>query len=261
MIKTSMQLKAKVRNLSGGDSDTARALIRIFFMERFLERLSVSSYRDSFILKGGMLTASLIGVNLRATVDIDTTVVALPVEQDEMIKIVKEVCDVQLDDVVTFELVRAETIMDEFDYPGIRIYMTGFMDKLRQPFKIDISTDDAITPGAIEYGYRLMFEERNIQLNSYNIETVLAEKSQTVIIRGLANTRMRDFYDIYEITLRQKYSGEIFNEAFQATCKKRSTIFDENSIHSEIENIRSSSELKNSWEQFYLKNHYVEKIG
>lgn len=168
-------------------------------MERFLERLSVSKYKDRFVLKGGMLVASLIGVNLRSTMDIDATVKAVPLMKDELEEIIVEICEIPLDDKVSFIIVNMETIMDEFDYPGIRIYIEASLDKLKQPIKIDVSTDDVITPEAIEYKYPLMFEERDICLNTYNIETLLAEKSQTILNRGVANTRMRDLYDLYEI--------------------------------------------------------------
>ena len=152
MIKSAAALKAKVRNFSKGDSKTAQAMIRIFFMERFLERIALSSYKDQFVLKGGMLVSSLIGINLRTTMDIDTTVKALPLSKDELEKIIMEICEIPLEDNISFRIANMETIMDEFDYPGIRIHMEAMLEKLKQPLKIDISTDDVITPGAIEYG-------------------------------------------------------------------------------------------------------------
>ena len=123
MIRSAMGLKAKVRNISKGDSKTAQAMIRIFFMERFLERVSLSKYRDQFVLKGGMLVSSLIGINLRTTMDIDTTVKALPLSKEELEKIITEICEIPLEDNISFQIVDMETIMDEFDYPGIRIHI------------------------------------------------------------------------------------------------------------------------------------------
>ena len=199
MITSPNQLKAKVRNISKGSNDVARAYIRIFFMERFLERVSHSEYKDQFILKGGMLAASLLGIDMRSTMDIDTTVKALPLTVDDITRIVNDICAIDIGDNVTFEVSSISSIMDEFEYPGIRIQLAGCLGKIRQPFKIDISTDDEITPRAIEYDYRLMFEERTIMLFSYNVETLLAEKLQTVLARNVANTRMRDFFDIYSI--------------------------------------------------------------
>lgn len=260
MIKSATGLKAKVRNMSDGDSNIAQSMIRIFFMERFLERVSLSKYKDQFILKGGMLVSSLIGVKLRSTMDIDTTVNALPLTKEELNKIVCEICEISLADNVSFKIVDMETIMDEFDYPGIRIHMEALLDRLKQPIKIDVSTDDVITPGAIEYKYPLMFEERNICLNTYNIETLLAEKSQTIINRGLANTRMRDFYDLYEIGQKLEFSWNTYKQAFYSTCKKRGTIFSVEKVEAELENLSGSIELEKMWNQFRKKNYFVPNI-
>ena len=194
MIHTAKQLKDKVKNMSGGNSEVAQALIRTYFMERFLERVSVSEYRNNFILKGGMLVASIVGVDMRATMDIDTTVKALPLNEKDARAIIERIGELQLEDGVTFKITSVKEIMEEFDYPGIRMMIEANLERMRQPFKIDISTDDAITPGAVEYKYKLMFEDRSISVLSYNLETLLAEKMQTILARGLANTRMRDFF-------------------------------------------------------------------
>ena len=156
MIKSATQLKAKIRNISGGDSKVAMTTIRVFFMERFLERVAMSEYKDKFILKGGMLVASLVGLDTRATMDIDATVNALPLTETEIKNIVTEIGNIQLEDNITFEVTSLEKIMDDFDYPGIRVHMVGKMDNLKQPIKIDISTGDVITPGAVEYGYSVV---------------------------------------------------------------------------------------------------------
>jgi len=177
VINNAIQLKAKVRNVSGGDAKTAKAYIRIFFMERFMERVSLSLYRDSFIIKGGMLVSSLLGINLRSTMDIDTTVKALPLTIEDVSGIIREICDIELYDNVTFRITNVETIMEDFDYPGVRVHLEALLDRLRQPVKIDISTDDVITPGAVEYEYKLMFEDRSIYIYTYNVETTLAEKT------------------------------------------------------------------------------------
>ena len=260
MITSAMQLKAKVRNLSHGDNQRAKALIRIFFMERLLERISLSKYKDQFVLKGGMLVSSLLGINFRATMDIDTTVKALPLTKNDIEKIIAEICKIPLDDHIAFKITGIETIMDEFDYPGIRVHIEGTMEKLRQPMKIDVSTDDAITPGAIEYMYPLLFEEREIRLNTYNVETLLAEKTQTILNRGPANTRMRDFYDLYEISERKEFAWDTYKNAFYATCRKRKTEFTKDKIKEVLALISSSMEMKDLWENYKKKNYYVEDI-
>ena len=260
MIKTAIQLKAKVRNKSNGNDKIAKTMIRLFFMERFLERVSLSKYKEQFILKGGMLTASLLGIHVRATMDIDTTVRALPLIKEDMEKIIKEICELPLDDCIMFKIVRIDTIMDEFEYPGIRIHLEANLEKLRQPIKIDISTDDVITPGAIEYGYPLIFENRKIELYTYNIETLLAEKTQTIISRGTANTRMRDFYDLYEIIQKMKFSWNIYKDAFDATCRRRQTVFTKEEIKLELQNLHSSIQMEEFWNQFKYKKYFVEDI-
>lgn len=144
-----------------------------------------------------MLVASMLGVDMRATMDIDTTVKALPLNEQDAERIIREICEIPAEDGVTFEITSIKRIMENFDYPGIRMMLEAKMERTRQSIKIDISTDDAITPSAVEYEYKLMFEDRTISLLTYNLETLLAEKLQTILSRGLANTRFRDFYDIY----------------------------------------------------------------
>ena len=260
MIHTSKQLKDKVRNISKGDNDIAKALIRTFMMERFLERVSLSKYRENIILKGGMLVASIVGVNLRATMDIDTTVKALSLNINEMEKIVDEITAVPVEDGVTFQIKAMTTIMDDFDYPGVRIMLEATLEKMRQSLKLDISTDDVITPSAVGYEYKLMFEDRTIHLLTYNVETLLAEKIQTILARGIANTRMRDFYDIYEITKREKIDIHMLQAAFLATCKKRETLFSENEMNNILTKISEDDIMPQMWDRFRRKNYFVGEL-
>ena len=259
MIHTSKQLKDKVRNVSKGDNDIAKVLIRTFMMERFLERVSLSKYRNNFILKGGMLVASMVGVDMRATMDIDTTVKALPLNEIDAEKIVSEICEIEVDDGVQFRIISVTSIMEDFEYPGIRMMLEGALDRMRQPIKLDISTDDVITPTAIEYEYKLMFEDRTISLLSYNTETLLAEKMQTILSRGIANTRMRDFYDVYGIIEinEDKIDKEILLEAFRATCERRETVFSREEITSTLNKINDNEAMAQMWEQFKKKNFFV----
>ena len=259
MIHTSKQLKDKVRNISKGDNDIAKVLIRTFMMERFLERVSLSKYRSNFILKGGMLVASMIGVDMRATMDIDATVTALPLNERDAEKIVSEICEIEVDDGVQFRITSVTAIMEDFEYPGIRMMLEATLDRMRQPIKLDISTDDVITPTAIEHEYELMFENRTISLLSYNTETLLAEKMQTILARGIANTRMRDFYDVYGIIEmnEDKIDKEILLEAFHATCEKRKTVFSHEEIASMLNKINDNESMAQMWEQFRKKNFFV----
>lgn len=262
MIHTSKQLKDKVRNISKGDNEVAKALIRIFIMERFLERVSLSKYKNNFILKGGMLVASIAGVDMRATMDIDTTVKALPLNEEDAKRIVTEICEIQVEDGVSFCVASVTNIMTDFEYPGIRMMLEATLDRMRQPIKLDISTDDAITPAAVEYEYKLMFEDRTISLLSYNTETLLAEKLQTIIARGIANTRMRDFYDVCGIVKMNadKINYDILAEAFKATCEKRETVFSKEEIEDTLSKIRTDEPMEQMWEQFRKKNFFVGNL-
>lgn len=262
MIHTSKELKDKVRNISKSDNDVARALIRIFMMERFLERVSLSKYRNHFILKGGMLVASIVGVDMRATMDIDTTIKALPLNEKDVEKIVSEIITISIEDGVNFRIVSVTNIMTDFEYPGVRMMLEATLDRMRQPIKLDISTDDVITPSAVEYDYKLMFEDRTIVLLTYNTETLLAEKMQTIATRGIANTRMRDFYDVYGImkTNTEKIDKSILFSAFCATCEKRETVFTRDEIAEILEKIKESESMAKMWEKFREKNFFVGEL-
>lgn len=262
MIHTSKQLKDKVRNISKGDNNIAKAMIRNFIMERFLERISVSGYRSHFILKGGMLVASIIGIDMRATMDIDTTVKSLPVNMDDSQRIISEICNILLDDGVTFRITSVSDIMTDFEYPGIRIMLVAELERLRQVIKIDISTDDVITPSAVEYEYKLMFEDRTITLLTYNVETLLAEKMQTILARGMANTRLRDFYDVYEIIkiCAARVDKVILSRAFVATCKKRETVFSKQEMIETLTIIEKDAGMAGMWERYKKRNYFVGNL-
>lgn len=196
MPLTSEQVKGRIKNIAKINNADARTLMRIYMMERFLERVSLSKYKDNFVIKGGMLATAMVGVSLRSTMDIDTTIKNQNLSKEEASNIVETIMNIPLDDDVSFEIKEVATIMDEMEYPGIRLTMNAIVEKMIIPMKIDISTGDIITPHAIEYHYKLLLEDRFISLWTYNLETILAEKLQTVLARGILNTRMRDFYDI-----------------------------------------------------------------
>ena len=261
MIKAATQLKAKVRNLSGGDSQKAQTLIRNFMMERFLERIALSQYRNSFILKGGMLVAAIVGLDTRATMDIDTTVKSLTLSKDNIIKIVEDIIAVEIPDGVQFRIAKVTDIMEEHDYPGIRVMLEATLDKLRQAVKIDISTGDIITPGAVEYSYSLMFEDRSISMWTYNLETLLAEKLETIMARGTANTRMRDFYDIYTISRQEGFNKEVLKSAFLATSTKRNTTRQIPDIKNIIAKVASDDTMASQWENFRKESFFVGELS
>lgn len=262
MIKTSRQLKDKIKNMSGGDSDKAQTLIRNYMMERFLERISASSFRDNFILKGGMLIASLVGLDSRATMDIDASVRAMPLTLEQAKSVIEKIAAMPFEDGVNFTLKNAVNIMEENEYPGLRFTIEAKLEKLKQTIKLDISTGDVITPRAVMYSYKLMFEDRSIPLYTYNIETLLAEKLETVVSRGEANTRMRDFYDIHMIMDRERKNIKLndLQNAFEATCRQRET-----NISADINDImyalEQSAAMKRQWENYRSNSFYVGDLS
>lgn len=209
MPLTSAQLKGRIKSLASKNNADARNLLRIYAMERFLERLSVSKYHDNFVIKGGILVTAMVGISQRSTMDIDTSIRNENLSAEDARKIISEIIDIDLGDEMTFSIKAVENIMDEMEYPGIRVLLDSQMEKMIIPLKIDISTGDVITPRAMEFSYHLMLENRSISLWSYNLETILAEKFQTILARGVLNTRMRDFYDVR--VLLQLYGLRLYN--------------------------------------------------
>ena len=260
MISTATQLKAKVRNLSGGDSTKAQTLIRNFIMERFLERIALSRYRDHFILKGGMLVSAIVGLDTRATMDIDTTVRSLELSKDNAVKIVEAIIAVEIPDGVHFTITRVTDILEEHEYPGIRFMLQATLDHLRQAIKIDLSAGDIITPGAVEYSYHLMFEDRAISLWTYNLETLLAEKLETIMARGTANTRMRDFYDIHVISRQEPFDPAILKSAFLATSTRRNTADQIPDLRSSLATVGSDDVMKRQWENFRKGSFFIGEL-
>lgn len=261
MIKTSRQLKDKVRNMARGDSAKAQLLIRNYGMERFLERVSLSEHRDNFILKGGMLVSAMVGLENRATMDIDTSIRNMPLDTIAAKAMVEEIIAVPVDDNIRFEINDFGTIMDDAEYSGVRISLNAFLDATRIPLKIDISTGDAITPAAVIYQYKLMFEERYITLWAYNLETVLAEKIETVLSRSVLNTRLRDFYDLYVL---QDTGLEIdkatLAAALTATARKRGSEQALALYERTLDEIRISPLMREQWERYQGKNNYAAGI-
>lgn len=257
------QIKGRIKNIAAQNHTDARVLLRFFMMERFLERLALSVYKDNFIIKGGMLVTAMIGVALRSTMDIDTSIKNHKLTAAEALKIVQEINNVQLDDGIAFAITGACDIMDDMEYQGVRINLQAVMEKLAIPLKIDISTGDVITPGAVEFSYKCLLEERNIKLWSYNLETILAEKLQTILARGVVNTRMRDFYDVH--ILWQIYANEVGTDvlcsAFIATCEKRNTDKLLVSWLEIVSAIGKDGYMQKLWESYQLKYPYARGIS
>ena len=262
MIKTAKQLKDLIRNLSKKKSADAQILMRNYMMERFLERISLSEYRDKFILKGGMLVAAMVGLDARSTMDLDATVKGVNVNVDDVADLIAGIVSVPIDDGVAFQINKVSEIMDEAEYSGIRVSMTTVFDGVVTPLKIDISTGDAITPREVRYSFKLMLEDRSIDIWAYNLETVLAEKLETIITRATVNTRMRDFYDIYilEQLHGNTLNAQILHDALLATARKRETeghLTEAREVFAEVED---SPVMQQLWTAYRKKFSYAADL-
>lgn len=262
MVLTGAQVKGKIKSKAEQNGADPRSLMRIYMMERFLERLSKSKYKDCFVIKGGILVTSMLGLSMRSTMDIDTTIHGFDLNENSVLKIVEEICGIPTDDNISFEINRVESIMDEMEYPGVRVHLNALCDKIQTPLKIDISTGDVITPKEIEYKYSLLLEDRSIKLWAYNLETVLAEKIQTILAREVANTRMRDFYDVFALNniYDEHIDFDTLANAFEATCQKRGTTFILKDYPFLIDNIQKDENINRLWNQYQQKYEYAQGI-
>lgn len=255
----SRQLKDKVRNLSKEKNVDFNTVFRLYIYDRFLERLAVSNYRDNFILKGGFYLSSLFGVENRATMDIDTSLKNTDFSKENINKMLEEIISININDNANLELASINTINDEDEYGGYRATILIKIENIRESFHLDIATGDTITPSAINYKYLPTLSDNHINLWAYNIETVLAEKLETTLIRGEANSRMRDFYDIYLIYKINfdKLSIEHLKLAIKETFENRNY----NGNPKETFNtIKNSDILSDRWKLYSNKNQYARDI-
>jgi len=261
-MRTSTQLKALIRNLSQKSKVETEILLRNFMMERFLERIAVSSYKDNFILKGGMLIAAMVGIDARTTMDMDATIKGQSLSKSEITVITEDILKIQLDDGASFFFQSIEEIREEDDYPGYRVSIGAVFDKTRQMLKIDITMGDSVIPREIEYDFKLMFEDRTISIMAYNLETVLAEKFETTITRGITNTRMRDYYDIYILTATQTYDANTFKAVLDKTAEKRHTAEQMlGEITDIIDMIKEDETMADLWKKYQKKYFYAADIS
>jgi predicted nucleotidyltransferase component of viral defense system len=262
-MKSSTQLKALIRNLAKEKQINAQILMRNYMLERLLERICLSKYRLNFVLKGGMLVAAMVGLDARATIDMDATIKGYPLSEESVREVFEEIIAIPIDDGTQMKIKYIDTIRDEADYHGLRVSLEALFDGVRTPLKIDITAGDKITPREVSYRFNLMFEERQIDILAYNLETVLAEKLETVISRGVINTRMRDFYDIF-ILLKmhgKSLDKELFVKALVSTAENRGTsgiLADGQAI---IDEVFRDISIQGFWENYRKKYSYAEDIS
>ena len=260
MVEEKIKLKAKELedkyNLNYYES------LQRFMFERILERISVSEYQDNFILKGGLLLAAMFGVENRTTKDMDTTITGIDISKDKMASVLNKILSINLNDGVKFDIVSISDIREEDEYGGNKYRITGRVNSTKVNLEIDVSTGDKVTPKELKFKYPLLFEDRSILINSYNIETILAEKIETVLRRGKYNSRMKDYYDVYFFLtkLRNEININILKDAINNTFTKRDSFEYLNDYREIIKSIIDSERIKTNWKSYSKKNSYAKNL-
>ena len=261
-MTNAMQLKALIKNLAKEKCISAQLVLQNYMLERFLERISLSSYRDNFIIKGGFLIASMVGLDTRATMDMDATIKGYPVKEDSIRKTIEEILGIPIEDGITFRLQSIHEIREDDEYSGYRASLIAEYGRMAVPLKLDITSGDKITPREIEYSYKLMWENRSISILAYNLSTILAEKLETILSRADQNTRPRDYYDVYILT---KLQGENIDDktlslALSATAEKRGSAHLLSQFRDILSTVKSSSIMKIRWENYQKDFDYAKGI-
>lgn len=261
-MKSAEQIKGKIKNIAGKKNLKPQEVLQIFMFERVVERLSVSPYKDNFILKGGLLIASMIGIGERTTMDMDTTIRGLPMTKQAMEQIVKEIINIDIGDGILFEFRGMQPIREDDEYRNFCASICALYGIMKVPMKIDITTGDRITPKQIDYGYKFMFEEKAVMVKAYPLETIVAEKYETVIRRNIGNTRARDFYDLYILLKMKKdeIKWKVLKEAVFATAEKRGSLAELKEYQEIIDDMRKSQFLRRIWEKYQEEHTYSKGI-
>lgn len=253
-------MKNEISKKSLGDSDKSQRLFGLFYFERILERISKSKYNGQIILKGGLLLTSIIGDNDRTTKDMDATLKGIPLTKTDIEKIFNEILNIDVQDGVSFEIVSIKDIRLENEYGGYRLNVLSKLDNNKTYVTIELTTGDVITPREIEYGYNAIFSEQKIPIMAYTIETILAEKFQTVMERGILSTRLKDYYDIYILINNYRFDYSILKQAIQNTFKRRNFRFDIDNLEVILIELKSDENMKRMWHEYQLKNSYAKDI-
>ena len=261
-MSKAMQLKAKIKKLAVKNHIPAQAVLQNFMLERLLERISISKYKDRVILKGGMLIAALVGINSRTTMDMDATLQGYPLSEKTLQEALSDICAIQLEDDVTLVLDQILPIRGDDEYGGYRVALIAKYESINTPLKIDITTGDIITPEAVRYAFHSNFENKMIEVWAYNIETILAEKVETILRRSVLNTRPRDFYDVYLMmrTQRQAVNIKTFINALHATSEKRGSLSALQDKEKILRTIQTDAIMRQRWERYCKENYYAKDI-
>ena len=262
ITKNPMQLKAIIKNKAKEKNISAQLVMQNYMLERLLERISISCYRDNFILKGGFLISAIVGLDTRATMDLDTTIKGFTLTQEHIKEVFEDICSIAINDDVSFQIISVEDIREKDDYPGIRVNLKANYDPISVPLTVDVTTGDVITPAEIEYSFSLLFDDRRISIWAYNLETVLAEKIETVLSRGEANTRPRDYYDIYILWMlhREKCDIGTLKKALDLTAQKRGSSAVIQKYKDIATQIEESITLQKFWNKYTKEYDYANNI-
>lgn len=262
MIKNATQLKAKIKNFAKEKNIDSRTVLQEYVLERFIDRISKSKYKNDFILKGGMLISSMVGVDLRSTLDIDTTIKGFEFTLDKLNEVLNEIIETDIDDMFNFKILMNKKIMEETEYHGYRITLEANFDTISQKFKIDISTGDIITPNEVKYNIKKMLSDDKIEILAYNIETILSEKIHSIIQKGEDNTRARDYYDIYilEKTKKEEINNNILKEAIINKFEERKNSNLVSNIYLKVLDLEKNIKLKELWNEYRSKFTYAKDI-
>lgn len=260
-MKTPEQLKGTIRSMAAKRNLRAQEVLQMFLFERILERLANSKYKMNFILKGGLLISSMIGISERTTMDMDTTVRGIHMEEDDIVRIVKEILTVDVDDGILFDYESIEPIREDA-YNNFRVHLRAKYSKIDTPMKIDVTTGDAITPAAVQYDFPMLFEDKTVSVMAYTLETVLAEKYETIIRRNISTTRARDFYDLH--TLYRSRKSEVRIEVFRAavlhTAQKRESVEDIKDWKDILKDLREEPQMYLLWDNYISENRYIGNL-
>jgi len=261
-MKNVMQLKAIIKNLAKEKHISAQLVMQNYMLERLLERISLSKYQQNFILKGGFLIAAMVGLDTRATMDMDATIKGFPVNEDTIRKMFEDIIMIELNDDVTFTFRSISEIREGDEYIGYRVSLSANYPPMAVPLKLDITTGDKITPKEIEYHFKLLLEDRNISVLAYNLETIMAEKIETVISRSDQNTRPRDYYDVYILAKLQSANIELnsLKKALYATATKRGSSDVIMNYHSIMETVKNSEIMNKQWLNYQKDFEYAQDI-
>ena len=261
-MKTPEQLKGSIRSMAEKKTLRTQEVLQMFLFERILERLANSAYQKNFILKGGLLISSMIGISEHITMDMDTTVRGIQMEEDEIVKAVKEILAIDVNDGIVFEYQSIEPIREDDVYNNFRVHLRAKYGKIDSPMKIDITTGDVITPAAIQYDFPMLFEEKTVPVMAYTLETVLAEKYEMIIRRNIGTTRARDFYDLHTLfrSRKSEIRQDILKAAVLHTAQKRDSIQDMQDWRDILKDIREEPQMYLLWDNYIAENKYIGNL-